>query len=43
MPQYPLPVVVISALSDRVFDALDAGAVEFVAKPVVTDRKQLIL
>lgn len=41
MPQYPLPVVVISALSDRVFDALDAGAVEFVAKPVVTDRKQL--
>ncbi len=33
MPQYPLPVVVISALSDKVFDALQAGAVEFVAKP----------
>ena len=28
MPQYPLPVVVISALSDKVFDALDAGAVD---------------
>lgn len=41
MPQYPLPVVVISALSDKVFDALNAGAVEFVAKPVVSDRKQL--
>lgn len=41
MPQYPLPVIVISALSDKVFDALDAGAVDFVAKPVVSDRKQL--
>lgn len=41
MPQYPLPVVVISSLSDKVFDALHAGAVEFVAKPKVTDRKQL--
>ena len=33
MPQYPLPTVVISALSDRVFDAMSAGAVEFVNKP----------
>lgn len=41
MPQYPLPVVVISALSDKVFDALNAGAVDFVAKPAVSDRKQL--
>ena len=41
MPQYPLPVVVISAKSDKVFDALNAGAVEFVEKPVVTDRAQL--
>lgn len=41
MPQYPLPVVVISALSDKVFDALHAGAVDFVNKPQVTDRKQL--
>ena len=42
MPQYPLPVVVISALSDKVFDALNAGAVDFVAKPSVTGRAQLI-
>lgn len=41
MPQYPFPVVVISSLSDKVFDAMDAGAVDFVAKPHVTDRRQL--
>lgn len=41
MPQYPLPVVVVSSLSDKVFDALNAGAVDFVAKPSATDRKQL--
>ncbi|MDE7206158.1 MAG: chemotaxis response regulator protein-glutamate methylesterase [Lachnospiraceae bacterium] len=41
MPQYPLPVVVISALSDKVFDALNAGAVDFVAKPSVSGRAQL--
>lgn len=41
MPQYPFPVVVISSLSDKVFDAMDAGAVDFVAKPHVTDRSQL--
>ena len=41
MPQYPHPVVVISSLSDKVFDALNAGAVDFVAKPTVTGRAQL--
>lgn len=41
MPQYPLPVVVISSLSDRVFDALNAGAVDFVAKPSFSNRSQL--
>lgn len=41
IPQYPLPVVVISALSDKVFDALNAGAVDFVAKPSVSSRVQL--
>lgn len=41
IPQYPLPVVVISSLSDKVFDAMSAGAVDFVAKPVVSSRKQL--
>lgn len=33
MPQYPIPIVVVSALDDKVFDALNAGAVDFVNKP----------
>lgn len=41
MPQYPLPVVVISSLSEKVFDAMNAGAVDFVAKPAVSSRSQL--
>lgn len=41
MPQYPLRVVVISSLSDKVFDAMSAGAVDFVAKPAVSNRRQL--
>lgn len=41
MPQYPMPVVMISSLSDKVFDALNAGAVDFVVKPSMTDRKLL--
>lgn len=41
IPQYPFPVVVISALSDKVFDAMNAGAVDFVAKPAVSNRAQL--
>lgn len=41
MPQNPLPVIVISSLSDKVFDALNAGAVDFVAKPANANREQL--
>ncbi len=33
MPQYPLPVVVVSSVSENVFEALNAGAVDFVTKP----------
>lgn len=35
LPQYPLPVVVVSAVSDMVFDAMNAGAVDFITKPNV--------
>ena len=38
LPQYPLPVVVISALDEKVFDAMEAGAVDFVCKPSTVDR-----
>lgn len=41
MPQYPLPVIVISSLSEKVFDAMSAGAVDFVAKPTAANRSQL--
>ena len=41
MPQYPLPVVMISSLHDKVFDALEAGAVDFVNKPANLSREQL--
>ncbi|HOM01372.1 MAG TPA: chemotaxis response regulator protein-glutamate methylesterase [Acetivibrio sp.] len=39
MPQYPIPVVVVSAVSHNVFDALNAGAVDFVTKPDLSTQK----
>lgn len=33
IPQYPMPVVVVSAVNGIVFDAMKAGAVDFVTKP----------
>lgn len=33
IPQYPLPVIVVSTVSSKVFDAMDAGAIDFVTKP----------
>lgn len=33
MKEHPLPVVVVSSANAALFDALDAGAVDFVAKP----------
>lgn len=33
MPEQPLPVIVVSGINDAVFEALKAGAVDFVAKP----------
>jgi len=35
LPQYPLPVVVVSSVSAAVFEAMKAGAVDFVTKPNV--------
>lgn len=32
MPQYPMPVIVVSGVSGTVFDAMNAGAVDFVEK-----------
>ena len=33
LPRHPLPVILVSSLDLRVFDALSAGAVDFVRKP----------
>jgi two-component system chemotaxis response regulator CheB len=41
MPQYPLPIIVVSGASVSVFDAMDAGAVEFVAKPDLKSVKNV--
>lgn len=35
MPQRPVPVVVVSSLPINALDALDAGAVDFVKKPLI--------
>lgn len=33
LPTHPIPVVVVSAVAENVFDALSSGAVDFVTKP----------
>lgn len=33
LPQYPIPVIVVSSISNAVFEAMNAGAVDFVVKP----------
>lgn len=41
LPQYPLPVIVVSTVSKAVFDAMDAGAIDFVTKPDVQSSKSV--
>lgn len=33
LPNFSIPVIIVSSVTDAVFDALNAGAVEFIAKP----------
>ena len=45
LPQYPLPVIVVSSESQAVFDAIKAGAIDFVTKPdarLVNDVERFI-
>ncbi len=39
LPQYPLPVIMVTAISKAVFDAINAGAVDFVTKPHMQSAK----
>ena len=41
IPQFPLPVIVCSSLPINTFDALEAGAVDYVRKPVITSSDSL--
>lgn len=41
IPQYPIPVIVVSSISEKVFDAMDAGAVDFISKPNVTSPESV--
>lgn len=44
LPEHPLPVVLVSSLNLKVFDALHAGAVDFVRKPDdMQSREKFIL
>ena len=43
LPQHPLPVILVSSLNLRVFDALAAGAVDFVRKPDGTESMNSFL
>ncbi len=38
MPQFPIPVVIVSSVTSRVFDAMNAGAVDFVNKMETKDN-----
>ena len=39
LPQYFVPVIMVSAISNAVFEAMEAGAVDFVVKPDVRSPK----
>lgn len=42
MPQYPMPVIVVSSLDGAVFDAMRYGAVDFVEKPPAKKGESMI-
>lgn len=42
LPQYFVPVVMVSSLSKAVFEAMAAGAVDFVQKPATADNEAFI-
>lgn len=41
IPQYPLPVIVVSRVSDSVFEAMNAGAVDFATKPDIDSSQSV--
>lgn len=43
LPEHPIPVILVSSLNLRIFDALEAGAVDFVRKPDDTESCEQFL
>jgi two-component system chemotaxis response regulator CheB len=43
LPTHPIPVILVSSLNLKVFDALEAGAVDFVRKPDGQQRKDAFI
>lgn len=41
LPQYPIPVIVVTTVSSSVFDAMNVGAVDFVTKPNVQSPRSV--
>ncbi len=41
MPQVPIPTIVLTSLADKAFDAIQMGAVDFIAKPSGATRQQI--
>lgn len=43
IPQYPIPIVVVSSISSRIFDAVKAGAVDFILKTDFENKEKFDL
>lgn len=41
IPQYPVPTVIVSSAPIKAFDALDAGAVDYVKKPMIRNAQDI--
>jgi len=41
LPQYKIPIIVVSSVNEAVFDALNAGAVDFIAKPKISSSSDI--
>lgn len=37
IPQYPIPIIVVSSISDKIFDAIKAGAIDYLLKTDFSD------
>ena len=42
IPQYPVPTVVVTSLPINAFEALDAGAIDFVRKPLIKNPQDMM-